>query len=286
MIIEGADFMTGKVDFQLPQEVLEMYKELTAVQELHSNIQVVTGTVTDKQLSDHFQQKIPLLSFIPPSVNRKAFNEVLIEVSRVTKKFRPSINKKVDKIADFLMQTDDFDEIISRLIWQEDVKVEKLLIGSRVDKKLFFFLAINTLRPFMISYGKKLSEHNNNELWKQNYCPVCGWQPIMAMIVGENHFRHLHCSLCATEWEYKRLACVNCQNADHEKLKSFNVEGDEVYQVSVCDECNSYVKILDVNKLITKPNVLLADIETLYLDILAEREGYSKGTSIKSGDSH
>lgn len=278
--------MTGKVDFQLPQEVLEMYKELTAIQEKHSNIQVVTGTLSEEQLSDHFQQKVPLLSFIPPSFNRKAFNEVLMEISAVTKKYRPTMNKKVDKIVDFLMITEHFDEIINRLIWQEDNKVEKLLTGSRVDKKLFFFIAINTLRPFMISYGKKLSEHINNELWKKNYCPVCGWQPIMAKIVGENHLRHLHCSLCASEWEYKRLACVNCRNEDHEKLKSFNVEGDEVYQVSVCEECHSYVKTLDENKLIKKPNMLLADIETLYLDILAEREGFSKGNTPKSSNAH
>ena len=68
----------------------------------------------------------------------------------------------------------------------------------------------------------------------------------------------------------------SCGNENVEKLGFFFAEGDNAYRVDKCDVCQKYIKTADERK---NPegeakSLALLDAATLYLDILAEKEGY------------
>jgi FdhE protein len=95
----------------------------------------------------------------------------------------------------------------------------------------------------------------------------------------------LRCSFCSTEWYFKRLMCPFCGNEDQNSLKYFFVDESSpvekpAFRVDVCDNCKSYIKTLDERKLSEseKPDLYLENLGTLYLDILAQRDGYKSPT--------
>ncbi len=56
---------------------------------------------------------------------------------------------------------------------------------------------------------------------QQTSCPQCGHLPLVGMIRDEVEVkgrRLLVCSLCATEWSFRRLTCPNCEENDPAKL--------------------------------------------------------------------
>ena len=88
--------------------------------------------------------------------------------------------------------------------------------------------------------------------------------------------RFLVCSACGNEWRFNRLKCPFCENANHEKLRYFYTEKEgKAYRVDVCENCKRYIKTIDTNE-VDEVIPSLEDIGTLHLDILAQKEGYTK----------
>src|ERR1043166_3106024 len=49
----------------------------------------------------------------------------------------------------------------------------------------------------------------------QAICPSCGAKPVAAVLrpEGDGGKRFLLCSQCLTEWEFRRVVCVNCEHS-------------------------------------------------------------------------
>jgi FdhE protein len=90
----------------------------------------------------------------------------------------------------------------------------------------------------------------------------------------EDGKRHLRCSLCDTEWVYKRLACYNCGNEDHDTLSFLMVEEIPGYQIDVCEVCKSYLKVIEDRTGFYR-DWDMVDVQTVYLDVIARQKGYS-----------
>jgi FdhE protein len=108
-------------------------------------------------------------------------------------------------------------------------------------------------------------------------CPFCGEKPVVAVLrpEGEGGKRWLVCSLCATEWEFRRLVCPACGEEDHEKLPVYVAEEFPHVRVEACDTCRVYVKAIDM----TKDGLVLPEVDELAsvpLDLWAAGRGYSK----------
>ena len=41
-------------------------------------------------------------------------------------------------------------------------------------------------------------------------CPVCGSQPVVGVVLGDDKVRYLVCSLCASQWHHTRVECTVC----------------------------------------------------------------------------
>ena len=99
----------------------------------------------------------------------------------------------------------------------------------------------------------------------------------MAKFRRDDGKRILECSLCATNWSFMRVKCPFCENNDKDSLRFFFVDEKSPYRVDVCDKCKRYIKTVDERKLPKNQEVVLVieDIATSYLDILAEKEKYA-----------
>jgi FdhE protein len=108
-------------------------------------------------------------------------------------------------------------------------------------------------------------------------CPLCGSRPQFAVLrpEGDGGKRHLACSLCLTEWEYRRIICPACEEMDPAKLPRYCAEEPMAARVDACDTCKAYLKSFDM----TLDGLLVPDveeIETVALDMWAVEHGYHK----------
>jgi FdhE protein len=134
-------------------------------------------------------------------------------------------------------------------------------------------------------YADRLKSKVDQENWLKGNCPVCGSFPAMVRLRREDGKRMLWCNLCGTEWHFKRITCPFCSNDDHNSLRYFFVEEDSsekegAFRVDVCDKCKAYIKTIDERKLpeSQKVDLYLENTNTIYLDLLAQRDGYQNPT--------
>lgn len=147
-------------------------------------------------------------------------------------------------------------------------------MGENEEEIIFVAKALAV--PFLRVCAKRLNRKTDLTLIQTNICPICGGKPIMAKLREGDGKRILECSLCNTQWGVERLRCPFCGNEDQNTLGFFFIEEQSAYRVDKCDKCKRYIKTVDERKKAEdKLKALpIEDVATLYLDILAEKEGY------------
>lgn len=113
--------------------------------------------------------------------------------------------------------------------------------------------------------------------WQEGYCPICGAVPAMGELAGDAGKKQLHCSLCATAWTLSRLKCSYCGNEETDSLEYFTAEGETGYRVDICRKCSCYLKVVDSRELGEGLPMDVEDLNTMHLDLLAQKEGFAKG---------
>jgi len=111
-------------------------------------------------------------------------------------------------------------------------------------------------------------------------CPLCGARPQAAVLrpEGEGGKRFLLCSLCLTEWEFRRVLCPVCGEGDYQKLPRYTAEEHDSVRVEACDTCHFYLKSIDMT--IDGLAVPLVDeVASVPLDLWAAEHGYKKAES-------
>jgi FdhE protein len=108
-------------------------------------------------------------------------------------------------------------------------------------------------------------------------CPLCGSKPQLAVLrpEGDGGKRHLACSLCLAEWEYRRIVCPVCDEVNHAKLPRYSVEEPIAVRVEACDTCKAYQKSFDM----TVDGLMVPEVDeiaTVALDLWASEHGYHK----------
>jgi len=174
----------------------------------------------------------------------------------------------------------NLEELFKRAAAEDRDYVSTLSSKLGVKEDVLSFLAGNSIKPIFEAYARELKRHVIQETWWRSCCPICGSPPFIAEI-GEEGERFLVCSLCGFEWRFMRLKCPFCQNEDPEGVKYFYTEKDgPANRVEVCETCKKYIKALDAKGLGKDLDPLVEDVGTLYLDVLARKEGYTRGGGI------
>jgi FdhE protein len=136
------------------------------------------------------------------------------------------------------------------------------------------FFVFSAMAPSIQSCSVQLAVYlKDTPPLKKGYCPVCGSHPDVAFFAQDGK-KILVCSLCAHEWETRRMGCVFCDSMEKEDQQYFFSSEEKEYRVYLCDNCHNYLKLVDLRKLDRPFFPKLEQISTLHLDYKAQEKGY------------
>jgi len=166
--------------------------------------------------------------------------------------------------------------LVTRTALKDTRYFESLAETVGIEMGTLFYIGLQVGKPFFEVLAEKIEKNLDLAEWKEGLCPVCGQEPAIAKLHGEEGRRMLHCCLCNTDWYFPRLQCPFCLNDDQKTLRFFFFEEEGPYRVDVCEKCKRYVKTVDERKMGTAETLPLEveHIGTIFLDIMATNEGY------------
>lgn len=108
-------------------------------------------------------------------------------------------------------------------------------------------------------------------------CPSCNARPVVAVLRGEGDGakRWLLCSLCATEWPYRRVVCPNCGQQNKDQLPIYTASDFNHVRVEACDVCQTYIKSVDLTR-DGHAVPVVDELATVALNLWAAERGYAK----------
>ena len=113
--------------------------------------------------------------------------------------------------------------------------------------------------------------------WPRGSCPVCGAWATLTEARGLDRSLRLRCARCAADWPTEWVRCTICGNRDHETLGSLVTEGvGETRRVDTCEACRGYVKTITSLTAVGPGDVVLEDLASVDLDLIALERGYRK----------
>jgi len=146
--------------------------------------------------------------------------------------------------------------------------------GDRNSAPEAQFFARVLLQP----YAEYLASRGTPDMQTTAFvCPFCGTKPAVGVLRGEGEGakRSLICSLCATEWPFRRVVCPNCGEEDKDKLPIYIAEQSPHLRLDACDACGSYFKSVDLTR--NGHAVPIVDeLASIALSIWADERGYVK----------
>jgi len=145
--------------------------------------------------------------------------------------------------------------------------------GTPADETYVFFA-----RALLQPYTELLASRSDISLaGTPSTCPFCGEKPVAGVLRGEGEGakRSLICSLCATEWEFRRILCPGCGEEAVDKLPVYSASQFEHVRVEACDTCHGYIKSVDLTRNgLAVP--VVDELATVPLNIWADERGYTK----------
>jgi FdhE protein len=157
---------------------------------------------------------------------------------------------------------------------QQQEMLERMLAGEAVRQPFF-------ARALLQPYAERVAlDSGLRTATTVRICPVCGSRPQAAVLrpEGDGGKRFLLCSLCLTEWEFRRILCPVCGEEDYKKLPRYTPNEPAPVRVEACDTCQFYVKSIDMT--VDGLAVPLVDeVASVPLDLWATEQGYKKAES-------
>jgi formate dehydrogenase maturation protein FdhE len=215
----------------------------------------------EEALQARLKQGLRLISFEQLPIEQSSFVKLVADIAEILTEHEIELEEEAlpDSPAETIsLARERFEEE------QDDQEPEITLAQAAVDL---------ALKPYVEWAAEQVMPHVDDAHWKRNRCPVCGGAPDLATLEGEAGARHLMCSRCSSQWSFRRVGCPFCNTTDHTKITYYSSD-DEVYRLYVCQECQRYLKTIDLRK--ARGEVLLPAerITTIAMDAAARQEGY------------
>jgi FdhE protein len=139
----------------------------------------------------------------------------------------------------------------------------------------YLFFARALLQPYAELVAQKAT--GTQETTGGSLCPFCGSKPQVAVLrpEGDGGKRSLVCSLCSSEWTFRRLVCPNCGEEHKDKLPVFIADDFDYVRVDACDTCRTYMKSIDMTKN-GRAVPVVDELATVSLNLWAQEKNYQK----------
>lgn len=145
--------------------------------------------------------------------------------------------------------------------------------AGEIDARAEFFATV-LLQPFASKLALRGQVDPN---WTGPLCPFCSSAPALAILrsEGDGGKRSLLCSLCSTEWSFRRILCPNCGEEDRTRLPVYLADAIGHVRIEACESCRTYLKSIDLTRNgLAEP--VVDEIATIALNIWAEEHDYLK----------
>lgn len=113
--------------------------------------------------------------------------------------------------------------------------------------------------------------------WSEGTCPVCGDWPLLAEQRGLERARRLRCGRCGSDWAQPGVRCPYCATTGLAARSELVATQDgESRRVETCTACHGYLKSVSTLRAWTGDEILLADLATVDLDLVALERGFTR----------
>ena len=257
------------------QEIIGFYKKILETQNsTKPEIDIAPVEIKKELTSLQSKEGFPLIDKkdfildVPSSV--KLFEAICHIGKTANEKMRENIQAIEEALA---INAINLKQILKR--HSDEAYLNTIAEEFNIDKAVLNFLIHTSIQPSINANVERLKSQVDLKKWLRGYCPICGYPPLMSELKGEGQRSYI-CSFCGFHWPGERLKCPFCENRDHSKLHYFAEEGRDAYRVELCDNCRQYIKTVDSRKMAYQPDLVLEDIVTMHLDILASEKGYKR----------
>jgi formate dehydrogenase maturation protein FdhE len=251
--------------------LLEFYRRLLQAQSKAHKPTTPTGlSLSSDAIQQHMLKGLPLVSFDDLILDWPLVQSMFIKVIAVFAKY-PELFGEIPSS----MKKPEAGRLLTKKAaeaWFTGKELPRELLDS-VSENLMQTIIQATLQPFLADYSRALLKSVDQDNWRRRYCPICGGNPDMAFLEKEYGARWLICSRCDFHWLFQRLVCHCCGNREQKSL-SFFTDDTEQYRLYVCEQCQSYLKAIDLRKTESEALLPLERFNTLDLDSQAKAYGY------------
>jgi len=157
---------------------------------------------------------------------------------------------------------------------RHDNALQELLMDPNPSGEIEIFFGRALLQPYAESLARDSDVNLANS---PSTCPFCGEKPQVGVLreEGDGGKRSLICSLCATEWEFRRMLCPGCGEEGVDNLPVYRASEFDYVRVEACESCHTYIKSIDLTKNgLAVP--VVDELASIPLTVWAEQNGYTK----------
>lgn len=271
--------MSRNSPVDLPDGYLDFYKNLETWQNEQQIIlqKTISSKPMDNVLLLISEQKKPLITdnFV---IDSQQYLTVFQGLLDFMSEARPDSKSSLDDLR-LKCETFDYAKQIKDFL-NNDFKSFALLAKENVvSYELLIFLFDHSIRPFLRLYAAPYQEKLREDTFQHwdfpTLCPVCGAKSHFSRLRPIDNRRFMFCDRCFTEWETRYLQCVHCGNDTPGTIQYSSVENDDAYQIYTCEKCKGYLKTYDERLGGGSTDLFIANMKTIYLDMLAQEKGYT-----------
>jgi len=252
-------------------EFVEFYKRLLGIQtDVKARLSTSKTTLSQAEVIERQRQGIPLVEWETLSLDWSILQEASQKVIDITGEYYRAASEDFERLRNITSDSSLLQE--ATRAWYNGQSLSSLAAEYSVSEELLAAVIHSALKPFLTAYSEALGGLVEQEKWRRGYCPICGGKPDFASLDKERGARWLLCSRCDAHWLFQRLQCPYCDTQDQNALAYFTGD-DGLYRLYTCQQCQSYLKTIDLRQ--TEDEVLLPLERILTVDM--DRQGREKG---------
>lgn len=240
--------------------------------------------LTDNDIKVKMENSIPMITWDKLSLNDAYLRDLFQAICGIMKNHEESESGSIQKLIDAEHHGNlKLKNLVEKLFQHDSSYFQSLSKDLEVSEDILVFVSLNLAKPFFEVIAEQIKDQIADKVmmdtvWLKNYCPVCGSSAHLAKLEKDAGKKILYCSLCGTEWRFMRIKCPFCCTEEQKNMK-FLAQEKSPYRIDVCKKCKRYIKTLDERKGGDEKRTFIPSVEdlaTMYLDILAEKEGYTR----------
>ncbi|MFA9395522.1 MAG: formate dehydrogenase accessory protein FdhE [Halodesulfovibrio sp.] len=155
--------------------------------------------------------------------------------------------------------------------------------AADMEPAALLFITQQIVSCVLGAYAIVHNEALSKIFWREAYCPVCGSFPDMSVLqrpdvdqseylAGGGGKKMMHCSCCSHQWHFRRGTCPACNNDEAGAIHYFHIEEQTGERVEYCNKCNSYLNNIDLRNSTATPDLAVAPITLIHLDMKAAQK--------------